>query len=566
MTSVSSSTSATSLASSAVISSSSGSSSTTDIDWSGLIEEAVQAKLAKADTIDTKITTNETKIAAYQDLAALLATLQSSAQALRAPSGSSLAAEDLFRGRTAYLTGNGGVDASSAVSVTTESGAQTGSYDLEIEQLAKAHKVAGSEIAGNSDELGYAGVISLGTTGGTTQEITVDAGMTLDEVAEAINDKADKTGVQASVLKVADGAYRLVLTASDTGKTIAATSVSGDDVLAKLGITEEGGAFADELQAPGKAIIKLDGVEITRDSNDIDDVVDGMTFHLYETTPDATSVNVEVGTDLSGVKTGVSSLVDAYNALRDFVVTQQGVTAAGQAADDAVLFADGTLNNITTAISNALNTRIGDVSLADLGLSFDATNHLSLDENTLDDALLDHLDDIKSMLSYQFTASSGDLMLLGRGSAAPSAFTLDVTVDGDGKLVSAGVGGDTSMFTISGTRIVGKDGTAFEGYSFVYAGHSSGSIDVSTTTGVAELLYNIAATATDAADGSVTKLVDNLQSVDTDLQSRSDDIRSKAETYRTNLTARYAQYQAAIDQAKSLKSYLQTLLDAMYSS
>ena len=67
-------------------SSSSSSTSTSDIDWNGLIEEAVAAKMAKADTIETKISDNEATIAAYQELQGLLQDLSDAANALRAPS------------------------------------------------------------------------------------------------------------------------------------------------------------------------------------------------------------------------------------------------------------------------------------------------------------------------------------------------------------------------------------------------------------------------------------------------------------------------------------------------
>src|SRR6218665_1710324 len=122
-------------------SSSSSTSSASDIDWSGLIEEAVAARLTKADSIDLKITANEAKSAAYQSMADLLGTVLDAANALRAPSGTSQASSDVFNSRAAYLTANGSVDASSSVSATVESGATTGSFALAITQLAKSHKV-----------------------------------------------------------------------------------------------------------------------------------------------------------------------------------------------------------------------------------------------------------------------------------------------------------------------------------------------------------------------------------------------------------------------------------------
>jgi flagellar hook-associated protein 2 len=554
--------------------SSSGSTSSTsattdpsDIDWSALIEASVQAKLSKADTIDLKITANQAKISAYEQLQSLLDDLSDAADALRAVSGTSNSSTDVFLDRAAYLSANGDVDAASSLSATVEDGTDVGSYDIQILQLAKAHKIASSVVSSSSEDLGYSGVISLGTESGSSDELTVTESMSLADLAEAINDQSGTTGVQATVLKVSSSQYQLILSTSETGETISASTVSGDDVLASLGVTDSTGALANVLQESQDAIVTLDGITATRSTNDIDDLLDGVTLHLYQTTqsdPDTesdVSITIEIGADVSSAKTAIQALVDAYNAFRDFVTTQQTLSSDGTAADDAVLFGDGTMRSTTLSVYSALTRTVGENSMALIGLSFDSDGTLVLDEDTLDDALLDDLDSVKALLSFQMDASSSDLKLLARGTNVPNAFTLDVTVDASGALSSASVNGDSSLFTIKGTRIVGAAGTAYEGYSFVYTGSTSKSIDVSLSTGIAELLYNTSSAASDTSDGTLQTLIDNLEATDTTLQTKSDAIRSAAETYRTNLTNRYARYQAAISAAESTQDYLTALLD-----
>lgn len=568
----SSTSAAASLATSSGSSTTSSVSSSSDIDWNALIETAVQAKLSKADSIDLKITANEAKIAAYQELQSLLSDLADAADALRAVSGTSNSATDVFLQRSAYLTANGSVDAASSVSATVDRGTAVGSYDLKILQLAKSHKVAGSEQSSKSTDLGYSGVISLGTAEGGSADIAITETMSLADIAEAINGASNATGVQATVLQVSSSSYRLVLSSAETGEAIVASSVSGDDVLASLGVTASDGSFATVLQESQKAIVTLDGITATRDSNDIDDLLDGVTLHLYQTTqsdPNSTSDNsitLEVGADVSAAKTAVETLVTAYNSFRDYVSTQQSLAADGTASDDAVLFGDGTMRSTSLAIYDALTRTIGGDSMSLLGMSFDTDGTLVLDDDVLDNALLSDLDSVKALLSFQMNASSSQLMLLSRGTDLPPDFKLDLTVDGSGALTSASVNGNSSLFTVNGTRIIGAAGTPYEGYTFVYAGSTSQSISVSVSTGIAELLYNAADTAADTSDGSLQTLIDNLTETDTTLQSNSDSIRSAAETYRTNLTNRYARYQAAISAAESTQSYLTALIDQWNSS
>lgn len=558
--------SATSLISSSLASTSSttSSASTSDIDWSALITLAVDAKLSKADSVDLKITANEAKVAAYTEMTTLLDAVATAAQSLRAASGTSLASTNVFLDRAAYLTANGDVDAAASMAATVADGAEIGSHDITILQVAKAAKLAGTAVASKADDLGYDGVISLGT-GDDLASITQTADMSLVEIAEAINAASDTSGVAASVLGVSSADFRLVLTATQTGLPISAAASYGDDALLGLGITDATGDFANVLQAAQSAVLSVDGIELTRTDNDITDVLDGVTLHLYQTTPDETSISLEVGTDLSTAKAAIVALVDAYNAYRDFAYAQQQIPTSDN-ADTTALFGDGTLRNINAGLSAALSAQIGGNAMALLGLSFDSSNNLELDETVLDSALLADLDAIEALLSFQMTASSSDLLLLSRGTEAIGDFTLDVVSDSDGALVSASIGGDSSLFTISGTRIIGAQGTSYEGYSFVYAGTTSQAITVTTKTGLAELLYNAAEGAANASTGSLATQIDNLEDYNTTLQAKSDDIRTRAEAYQTSITNRYAQYQAAIETAEASLDYLSTLIDTWNSS
>lgn len=539
------------------------SSDVSNIDWDAIIEAAYQAKLARADTLDTKITANQTKIAAYEEAQTLLTTLLDSVEALRAPSGTIDSADDVFLSRTAYLTATGDVDTDSTLAVTCDDGAQTGSYDLTIEQLAKAHKVAGATVSDSTTDLGLSGSFAIGIAGGTSVTIDIGTDMSLADIAAAINDESGTSGVQASVLKVSDTESQLILSTVDTGETI---EVSDDDgVLGDLGIVDASGAWADELQASQDAIFTVDGVSITRSTNDVDDVLDGVTLHLYAATDEDTSITVEVGQNLSDIKDAVIAFVDAYNDYRDWALTQQETSTSGGASSDAVLFGDSTIRGINLDIGEALTFSIDDTSLSLLGITFDENNNLEYDEDTLDDALLDDAAAVEKLFAYSYDASSSDLLLLARGSSAPSTFTLDVTVDSTGAISGVSVGGDASLFTYDGTRIKGAEGTAYEGYTFVFTGDDSQTITVNQSSGIAEKLYTTIDAAANTDDGSLETLMTDLSDQDDGYQNQIDDIESRAETYKDNLTTRYASVQAAISEAQSTLDYLEALLAAQSS-
>jgi flagellar hook-associated protein 2 len=563
MTTVSSTSSTTSQSSYSSSTSSTSANSST-VDWNGLIEAMVQEKLSKADTIDTKITSNETKVSTYQSMQSLLQDLTTKANVLSNPPGST--STNVFAERSGYLTANGSVTASSVVSVDVDNNTDVGSHDLVIEQVAKAQKVASSTISSNSDALGYDGVFSFAVGDGISADITVTSDMTLADVADAINNQSGTTGVKASILQVSAGQYELLLGTTATGGSITATQVSGDDVLNSLGITDSTGAFANEIQAAQSAKIKLDGVEITRDTNDISDVLDGVTFHLYTATPADTSVTVDVEANLTNIQSAISDFVTSYNAFRDFVVAQNKTASDGTADSSTVLFGDATLRSISQQLQSDLNTSVSGMSLGDLGITFDSSNKLEVDTTTLSSALNNNLDELESLFAFQMTSSSSSLRVLARGSEAPTSFTLDIALDGSGAISSASVDGDSSMFDIVGTRIKGKDGTPYEGFSFSYAGTTSQSIAITLSYGLAQKIYADSDAVGNATSGSVQSIIDTINQQDSDLSDQSALIKSHADTYRTQLTQRYAQIQQQILSANSTINYLKQLSSSSSSS
>jgi flagellar hook-associated protein 2 len=325
-------------------------------------------------------------------------------------------------------------------------------------------------------------------------------------------------------------------------------------------VTDTSGSFADMLQTAQSAAFTLDGVSMTRNTNDISDVLDGVTFDLLQATPGGTTINVSIGTDTSQITTALQTFVTNYNACRDAVIAQQATNSDGTASSSAVLFGDGTMRDITDQLEAALNSTVGGLTMSDLGLSFNDKNELQLDTSTLSSILTSNLSGVTRLLSAQTTTASSQLSVVNTGTS-PQSFTLDLTVDSSGTLTGASVGGDSSLFTVEGTTIIGNAGTAYAGMAFTYTGSTSQSIAVTSTSGIASQIYNIADTYSKST-GSLQTLISDLQSRDDTMQQKVDDIDSAAATYQTQLQTQYANYQAAIESADNTLNYLKALLNS----
>lgn len=563
MSSVSSVSSSTTSTTSSSSSSDSTSTDYADFDTTALVEAKLESRYNRIDSMESDVTENETKIAAYEDLQDKLQSLTTSLASLRSDPSSSGKSSDVFLDRTAYLTSSSSTAASTYMSATVDEGTDLGSHTIAITQVAKANILGSTTQASRYDALSWSGSFKLGTSGGSSATITVTEDMSLGDIADTINAQQSTSGVKATVMKVSDSSYQLVLTSLETGKTITASDSSGTLLSSKLGLLNSSGAInsSNVLQAAQNAIFKVDGVTITRSSNDISDVLDGVTLHLYSAPSTDTTLTLEVSNDLTGIQDAITSFVDTYNTLRDFIITNQTSNSDGTASDSATLYGDATLRSVANTLQSILSSGVGETNLAALGITLDEDNKLVVDDTALGSALLDNLDDIQTLFSYKATMSSGDLSMI-RHPNADLDFTLDIKVDSSGNLLSAGVGGNTSLFTVSDGTIKGAEGSIYEGLTLVYTGNTSKSIGVTLSQGIADQMYY----ATDAVGnddtGTLNDVVNGLQDSNDTLNDRIDSLTSSTATYSAYLYTLYGNMASKISEAQTTITLLKALLNA----
>ncbi|NBW10004.1 MAG: flagellar hook protein [Caulobacteraceae bacterium] len=532
------------------------------LDTDALIDAAVAQKTARADTIDAKVTANTTKISAYQEVQTLVAAVSDAMESLALPAYSSLGSENAFDNRSGSLTTASGATVS-GLAVDVDSEAATGVYSIEVVQLAQAMKVAATA-APSTTALGLTGVMSVGVEGVTAANITVTATTTLSDLAKAINAQTSTTGVQASLVKLDETNYQLVLSAVDTDETIVLGIISGDDVAQSVGLTDADGGFTNVLREAQPAIITVDGATVTRSTNEMTDVIDGVSFSLAGVTSEP--ITLTITADNSGVKTAISDFVTAYNALKQYVLDQQAVSSSGGAADDAVLFADSLLRSLDqtlkTLINGASASASGDITrLSDMGITWTSDNLLEIsDETTLNDAILSNAKALESFFETDFTTSDSGLKLLRNNTSKSLDFTLSIQTDESGAITGVMANGDDAAFTISGSRLVGATGTAFEGITFILAPASTGDISVSIQQGFANLLTQAMTSYDSSTTSLIQQRINAIETVNDDLTTRSDKIRTDADAYREKLVTKYANMEAELTQAKLLQAQIAAIL------
>lgn len=537
------------------------------LDTDALVESAVAQKTARADTIDAKITANKTKISSYQTLQSLLKAVSDSMSDLASSTYSSVSTStNAFDEKEAYLTASDGSDATDIIAVSADPNAAATSYEISVSQLAKAQKVASAMQASSSTALGLDGVMSIAAADGDVVDITVTADMTLAQLSTAINAQTTISGVTATVISTSAGA-RLVLSTTNANQAISVSTTSGDDIGLGLGLTDSTGRFANQLQAAQPAIVTIDGLTIESDSNELTDVVQGLSISLLQTTTTDQTITLDVEANYDDIKTAITSFITAYNELRAFVTTNQAVGSDGTVPEDAVLFADSLLRDANRQLSAVLSgspTSASDdvANLADLGITVDANNQLELSsETTLDNLLLTDLSSVAKFFETSFTSDNAGLKLMKNSTSQSFDFSLDVVAT-DGVITGVSVGGNNSLFTVTGSLISGAKGSIYEGLSFALSPAITGSIAIKIDQGFANKITSLLDGFANTTNGKIQTQIWSLEDIDTDLATKSDDIRTDAEDYRAKLVNKYAVMESELSAAQLLQAQIKAILGA----
>lgn len=288
----------------------------------------------------------------------------------------------------------------SVLTATAGLGAQTGVYDIKVEEKAQAQSLASSAFASPNDALGTGtmtiryGSYATGTFAvnpdTTIQNITIDSSNnTLSTFRDALN--ADKdNGVSASIINDGTG-YRLVMTSDKTGEEYAMEITVVDDDgdhddnlsgISRLVYHDTNKVNMTESVAANDAKIVMNGLTITRDSNDIESVITGVTINLLDSKP-GENVRLNINRDTSKVEDEIRAFVDNYNVLTTQLNEFSKVDSSN--GETGVLVGDATVRSIENQLRSLLNNRLehlpGSIkSFANLGIFTNRDGTLEINE------------------------------------------------------------------------------------------------------------------------------------------------------------------------------------------
>lgn len=302
----------------------------------------------------------------------------------------------------------------------TEDGVTTGTVALATQAFQPTVNLELSNIAGGSTATFQAGDIAI-SSGSVNLNVSIADGFTLEDVRDMININGNPQGISAVIESDSSGARLVLSSTNGDDLTVAATATGGGTgtnaltaINPAVGVTatnvgpDSTTGAAGVITSAQSAILYVDGLKVTSDSNTVTTAIDGLTLNLVSAQSSADllagkTVDITVGVDKGTVKSNVQKFVDAYNSLISTVGQLSAVVPVTNGTPvTGPLVGDVTVRGLMAGIRGELVKMTGPDgarALAELGITTQKDGTLKIDDTTLSAALDNNFEGVAEYFS-----------------------------------------------------------------------------------------------------------------------------------------------------------------------
>lgn len=274
---------------------------------------------------------------------------------------------------------------SSSVAATITGQAAIANHTLSVSQLAQAESMTmANAISSNNTPLNIAGDFNI-AVGSQSVSVSIAASDTLQMIQQKINQQTGSLGVSANILStnLQDGTpqFNLVISSNNTG--IANKFTLSGSAATALNISTE-------LSAAQDAKFTFDGNSVQRASNQVSDVLDGLSFNLLKQTSGTVTLSVTSSSDArnQAVLKAIHSVIDNYNQIVSFTdsnknfipVDGNNMPLFSDSLGRPIIEYDSTMGQIKDTLMTAFkfnyaNSNSTVKSILDLGINLQTTQN-----------------------------------------------------------------------------------------------------------------------------------------------------------------------------------------------
>ena len=430
---------------------------------------------------------------------------------------------------------------------------------LNINALAKRQTLVYSGYSAADTDLGDIDLsIAFGTV--SSNSFTADAdrsslavSLTSTNLTELADELSKLDGVSAQVVKVSDGNYTLVVNSeSGSGNALSITghaSINTSDYSSVQQVAAQDASF------------EYNGLTITRESNTVNDLIDGVSLELSA----VTDSDVLIGGvfDQANMMDAVKQFIQDY----DFRKYLAAATLRGSSVAEPILFADDVnIRSILKQLSSVMRAPISgftnsQIYLAEMGVYTNRDGSLSLDETTFKKFFSASAEAFKALDANKISADNPNLSVSVSNINAQTPGVFQFTYDAatqtaklDQTPLTSTVSGDDTIFT-SGAE--GFDRFSIKVKTGSIPESSQINVGISLKQKVSSLLTSFLDKGGDI-DKRSTQFSEDLGEAEASLTSLDD----QQEIIRQRYVEQFTAMEQVVTKLKSTSEYITTIMKA----
>jgi flagellar hook-associated protein 2 len=308
--------------------------------------------------------------------------------------------------------------------------------------------------------------------------------------------------------------------------------------------TTEG--YSMQTTAGQDVSVEIDGVGITRNSNSIDDVINGVTIDLTRV-ESGTTMNLTISRDTDSIKSSVNNFITEYNGIIEFI--NQQFTFDEDTKSSGVLSGESALSTIKSTIQSTIVSRnlllpADFDALSLIGITTDKNGKLSLDDTDFLSAINTDFLAVRRLFTSEGSTVNSEITYInhtkhtvqGEYAVVINTVATQATVTGTADL-SGGIGAtNTETITITDTltsrvATISLDGDPGENGSSI-----DNIVNAINSELAAEYTQILVGNNAQLAGGSAISSSTTFGAIDTETLNQNDEIISISGTTRTGIS------------------------------
>ncbi len=226
------------------------------------------------------------------------------------------------------------------------------------------------------NDLKQTGTLDIKVGDNDVESITITEEASLSDIVDKIN---DLDNVSASIID-----YQIVLKSKETGSdSITLTDSDSGNIINSIGMSAADETLGNDSE------FKVNGISVTRTSNEISDVVDGLTFTLK----DEGTTTLTVTNDYTDLESAIQGVIDQYNSTLSFMQSKSKAGDPDVAGSGGDLAGDSALQRLISNLRTSVSDTISGItteykSASSIGITtVDNEGTLSFDKTAFEEAM-----------------------------------------------------------------------------------------------------------------------------------------------------------------------------------